>query len=580
MRKRWLTILLTVVMMFTFTAVNVFAADSIKFVPVSQDNEYDVQVNGTGDIVTIYCLQQKDLWPGGEVNYVNHDDADDSFSHEDVDLLTDKEIQILKKLVYAGYPNDSQGILRKYGLDEEGFEKYAGLYTNIAIWTLMTEWGKAGSDPDQTIENIPEPAIEEMIEYALSDSDVKAPSSENILIEGSGTLSKDGDKWSTGALKITQPTGYNLGFDLDLPDGTLAVDADGEEITNIGENETFRIITDDPTSLSDFEVKATSEASYPTDVSFFVTKDETGKIDQTTGQPQTYQTMLYIEKETMNLAGSLNLTADPVGSLSVSKTVTGDVPDEDADKAFEFKVTLDNTDINGTYGEMTFENGVAVFTLKDGDTILAQDLPADIGYAVEETPCDNYVISKSHETGTIAKGTTTQVSFYNEYKAAPAGPGEVQFSGMKTLKGKTLGADEFSFTLTGEDDGVKETVKNAANGEINFSKISYNKPGEYRYTIREDATTEEGIITDSKVYNLKVTVTDDGDGTLKTSISGDSRTGEDIDFTNKYEEPGTGIDTGDDARLLLMALIMMITAGGICAVLFLGRFRRKSEQND
>ena len=45
------------------------------------------------------------------------------------------------------------------------------------------------------------------------------------------------------------------------------------------------------------------------------------------------------------------------GSLKVSKTVAGN--DGDTSKAFHFTVTLSNTSLSGTYGDMTFENGVA-----------------------------------------------------------------------------------------------------------------------------------------------------------------------------------------------------------------------------
>lgn len=81
--------------------------NSVYFVPVSPDNEYDVQINGVGPIITIYCLQQKDIWPDKNVGYVPHSSADDSYKTEDVNLLTADELQILKRIVFAGYPNDS-----------------------------------------------------------------------------------------------------------------------------------------------------------------------------------------------------------------------------------------------------------------------------------------------------------------------------------------------------------------------------------------------------------------------------------------------------------------------------------------
>ena len=74
----------------------------------------------------------------------------------------------------------------------------------------------------------------------------------------------------------------------------------------------------------------------------------------------------------------------------------------------------------------------------------------------------------------ISGGSTTgkDLNFTNGYKAAPA---EVHFSGLKTLEGRALADKEFSFTLTGADDGISETVKNDADGKISFTKITYTK---------------------------------------------------------------------------------------------------------
>ena len=54
----------------------------------------------------------------------------------------------------------------------------------------------------------------------------------------------------------------------------------------------------------------------------------------------------------------------PTGNLTVSKTISGNAAD--STKAFDFTVTLGDTSINGTYGDMSFTNGVATFTLKGG----------------------------------------------------------------------------------------------------------------------------------------------------------------------------------------------------------------------
>ena len=667
--------------------------NSINFVPVSLDNEYDVRINGTGSVVTIYCLQQKGVWPGGDVGYVPHYDADGSYNTDDVNLLTADQIQILKRIVFAGYPNDSQGILRKNDLGA-GFEKWAGLETNIAIWTMMTTWGKVGSNPDQTYANA-DNTVRELIDYATSSHNISVPSSSNIMIEGSGKLSHINNQWSTGKLMITQPAGYDLHFTLNLPGGASAINAAGQTITTVDDGEPFWIVADDPDALTSFDVEAKTVVSYPTDINFFVTKDLSSSLDPATMSPKAYQTMLYIEKETMNLSGSLSLTKDRVGSISVEKEVTGE--GADLSKPFDFTVTLSDTTINGTYGEMTFVNGVATFALKHGESKVAQDLPADIEYEVSESSYPNYEVVKSNEAGTIQDGTTISVNFQNRckpsstsvtlsghktfnnfpadseikpvftftlsengkvintktvekqgdyafdsityteagthtyiidevegnqsgviydtrtytvtvtvtenqqgelvatisgdsttgtdlnftngYKAAPA---EVQFSGLKTLEGRTLADKEFSFTLTGADDGISETVKNGADGKISFTKITYTKAGTYAYTVKEEATNEAGVTMDSKIYNITVTVTDDGSGQLKAVIDGDSETGTDLNFVNRYK-PGRPNNpetpqTGDNSNIILWFALLFVS-GSILVVAALYGKKGKDKDN-
>lgn len=73
---------------------------------------------------------------------------------------------------------------------------------------------------------------------------------------------------------------------------------------------------------------------------------------------------------------------DPYGNLTVSKTVTGKAGD--TEQKFTFTVKLDRA-ISGAYGDMTFNNGTAVVTLKHGESSTATKLPADIHYTVTES---------------------------------------------------------------------------------------------------------------------------------------------------------------------------------------------------
>ena len=109
------------------------------------------------------------------------------------------------------------------------------------------------------------------------------------------------------------------------------------------------------------------------------------------------------------------------GALTVEKIVQGNRGE--TDRAFTFTVTLTGEsttgvkaeEINDKYGDMEFTNGVATFTLKHGESITANGLPAGLTYTVEETNAnaDGYTTSNSGNTGTIPSGDTAQVYFTN-----------------------------------------------------------------------------------------------------------------------------------------------------------------------
>ena len=94
------------------------------------------------------------------------------------------------------------------------------------------------------------------------------------------------------------------------------------------------------------------------------------------------------------------------GDLCVEKEVTGS--DGQRNRDFTFTVTLNDTTIQGTYGDMTFEDGVATFTLRHGQSATAEDLPAGLGYTVveREANTNRYRTTYMGETGTIPAGDT------------------------------------------------------------------------------------------------------------------------------------------------------------------------------
>lgn len=104
--------------------------------------------------------------------------------------------------------------------------------------------------------------------------------------------------------------------------------------------------------------------------------------------------------------------AEP-GNLSVAKTVAGN--NGDTSKAFNFTVTLSDTGINGTFGDLTFANGVATFVLKHGESKTAVGLPAGITYTVTEAEADKdgYTTTSVNASGSIIKNDTAAATFTN-----------------------------------------------------------------------------------------------------------------------------------------------------------------------
>lgn len=110
---------------------------------------------------------------------------------------------------------------------------------------------------------------------------------------------------------------------------------------------------------------------------------------------------------------------DPRGNLTVSKTVTGSAGD--TEKKFTFTVTLDRS-ISGTYGDMTFNNGTAVITLKHGESLTAVGLPADTAYTVAESDNEGYTVTANGAAGTISKDGTAVAAFTNNREAPSTQP--------------------------------------------------------------------------------------------------------------------------------------------------------------
>lgn len=103
----------------------------------------------------------------------------------------------------------------------------------------------------------------------------------------------------------------------------------------------------------------------------------------------------------------------PLGSLTVSNTVTGNRGD--TNKVFTFTVKLGDTGISGVYGDMTFTAGVATFQLKHNESKTATGLPAGVSYEVSENEANlgGYVTTSTEVSGSIVKDKAAVAAFTN-----------------------------------------------------------------------------------------------------------------------------------------------------------------------
>ena len=91
----------------------------------------------------------------------------------------------------------------------------------------------------------------------------------------------------------------------------------------------------------------------------------------------------------------------------------------------------------------------------------------------------------------------------------------------------------------------------------------------FTYGIAEMNDRQSRITYDETVYTVKVTVTDNGDGTLTAKAD---KSAKQISFKNAYNPPAN--KTGDDANGTLWALLMALAGSALGGVVLFRRKRR------
>ena len=188
------------------------------------------------------------------------------------------------------------------------------------------------------------------------------------------------------------------------------------------------------------------------------------------------------------------------GDLIVQKIIAGNAAS--TNKEYNFKVELSDTSINGIYEDMTFVNGIAVFTLKGGERVFAKDLPAGVKYTVTEDDysSEGYVTTKTNDTGVITYNNEIQATFTNTRNA------DGSLTILKKLAGNDINLDdEFTFFINLNDDSINTTyggvefIEGTATVVIkgNESLTINGIPHGTNYTVTESDYSSEGYVTTS-----------------------------------------------------------------------------------
>lgn len=221
-------------------------------------------------------------------------------------------------------------------------------------------------------------------------------------------------------------------------------------------------------------------------------------------------------------------TNDAIGNVALGRVTfkqPSDLDDVEIDgdglrtKTFAYRVS-ESGSVDGVVNDATATRTFTVRVVEDtaAGTLVAKVLPA------EGTP--------------EGKGA---FEFTNTYGVNPTLSSVTdQIKVNKKLKGRDLAEGEFEFQLVklaaDGSESVVATGKNAADGTVALSPVTYTAPGTHSYELREVAGTAGGVTYDKTTYRVRTTVTDAGNGTLTvkhelTDAVGDNS----VTFTNGYQ---------------------------------------------
>lgn len=271
--------------------------------------------------------------------------------------------------------------------------------------------------------------------------------------------------------------------------------------------------------------------TYTAEASDKLTPQVTKKISGTERTDKKFSFTLAATSKTKDKIDAGDLEDDGLkgDTPSESKTTKGEITGKDGqplnfsdmtfNKAGDYTFTLTEA-----HGEDDDPNTTGVqnagWTMDDSTytvTVKVEDKNAKLtvtGVAVEKDGDDK------SETLEVKKGKVNLATFTNSYAAK----GSVTLAAKKHFTGGALAGNDFSFALYKGDkaEGTPlETVTNDENGNITFQPINYTEAGDYDYTIKEVKGADPTVVYDGQEVKVKVSVTDNKNGTLGATATYD-----------------------------------------------------------
>ena len=229
----------------------------------------------------------------------------------------------------------------------------------------------------------------------------------------------------------------------------------------------------------------------------------------------------------------------PTKQLTVAKTWENAGDDARATQPVHVQVTRNGADY-GTPVELSASNNWT-------STVTVTGNPADASaWGARETDGD----LSSYTTNVAVDGLNLSVT--NTHKAwSVTVDGATELAGTKTLTGRTLVADEFSFAITpcdGAPAPTKTTATNDAAGKFHFGDITFDTPGTYYYNVAEvtDGLADKGITAQTSTLQVKIDVVEK-DGALVAQVSLPDGG---LAFANAYKPSDVTVDVTANKQLI------------------------------